>query len=388
MPLPTATQSDGLLNLMQSISRAAGGPPRYAELARWPAERLREARHIVLLLVDGFGQAMLDTMPPDASLRRHVQGTLHSVFPSTTAAAVGTCLTGLAPAAHGLTGWHVRHGTPPRTLAILPLTARESGRSPTPEELDTLLPELFPYPTLFEQLDRRSVVLSPRSIAGSPFNRWHTRGAEPLAHDGIADLCRQTADCLRAAQTPHYVYAYYPEIDSLAHRHGWRSPQVAHALGQFDVAFTGLVEALCGLDVWLIVTADHGFIDCPAERQIAISDHPELAGLLDGPLSGEQRVAYAHVQPGRQHEFATYIKENLAHAIELHASHALIAAGTFGPPPYHPSLHARIGDFTLVMREDWTIKDWLPGERPYRLIGQHGGASIEETTVPLIAVRL
>ena len=388
MPPPLVGRADGLLNLLQSISRACGGPARYPELFALPANRLQEARHIVLLLIDGFGQAMFDTLPANAALRRHFQATLRSVFPSTTAAAVGTCLTGLAPAAHGLTGWHVRHGTPARTLAILPLTAREAGRTPSPEELETLLPELFPYPTLFEQLTSHSIVLSPRNIALSPFNRWHARGAEIVAHDGITDLCRQTAARLHAAQGPEYVYAYYPEIDSLAHRHGWRSPQVARAISQLDAAFADLVDALRGQNVWLIVTADHGFIDCPAERQIVVNDHPAFAALLASPLSGEPRVAYAHVLPRRQDEFAAYIKANLAHAIDLHPSRELIDAGTFGPPPWHPALGARLGDFTLIMREDWTIKDWLPGERPYRLIGQHGGTSAEEMRIPLIAAHL
>ena len=388
MSVPSAEPQRGLLNLMQSIARACGGPARYAELAQLPATRLAEAQHIVLLLVDGLGQNLLATLPPDAALRQYLHATLHSVFPSTTAAAIGTVLSGLAPAAHGLTGWHVRQGTPPRTLAVLPLTAREAGRTPTADELPALLPELFPYPTLFTQLTRHSTVLTPRHIADSPFNRWHTRGAEVVAHDGIADLCAQIPERLRNAQAPHYLYAYHAEIDSLAHRHGWRSAEVRAALRALDAAFATLVDTLRGQDVWLIVTADHGFIDTAAERQIVLDAHPELATLLASPLSGEQRVAYAHVQPGRQAEFARYVHRHLAHAIELHASAELVAAGVFGPPPNHPGLLARVGDFTLLMREDWTLKDWLPGERRFRLIGQHGGMSAGETRIPLIAARL
>ena len=378
----------GLLNLVQSVSRACGGPDRHAELAALPAATLAEARHVVFVLADGLGQALFETLPPDAALRRHWRGRLSSVFPSTTAAAIGTVLTGLAPAAHGLTGWHVRCGTPPRTLAVLPLTAREAEMTPRPEEIEALLPTLFPYPTLFEQLTRRSCVLSPRHIAASPFNRWHTRGAEVLAHDGLADLGLRLAERLRAAEAPEYVYAYHPDIDSLAHRHGWRSPEVASALLAFDAFYARLVDALCGQDVWLIVSADHGFIDSPAGRQIALDEHAELAALLAAPLSGEARLAYAHVRPGRHAEFAAYVERHLAHAVELRPSADLAAAGDFGPPPEHPELRARIGDFSLVMRDDWTIKDWLPNERRYRLIGQHGGTRPEEMYIPLIAARL
>lgn len=36
------------------------------------------------------------------------------------------------------------------------------------------------------------------------------------------------------------------------------------------------------------------------------------------------------------------------------------------------------------MKENYVIKDWLPGERQYRQIGVHGGMSPEEMFVPLI----
>ena len=36
------------------------------------------------------------------------------------------------------------------------------------------------------------------------------------------------------------------------------------------------------------------------------------------------------------------------------------------------------------MQEDWTIKDWLPGEKHYDQPGVHGGCSAAEMFVPLI----
>jgi hypothetical protein len=48
-----------------------------------------------------------------------------SVFPSTTASAITAFMTGLAPAQHGLTGWHMHLDEIDQTLAILPLTPRD-----------------------------------------------------------------------------------------------------------------------------------------------------------------------------------------------------------------------------------------------------------------------
>lgn len=87
----------GLINLMQSVANACGGQvQRYPELHALPAERLSEARHIVLLVADGLGQKMLDTLPGTHHLRRQHLSTMSSVFPSTTASAIPSFMSGLA----------------------------------------------------------------------------------------------------------------------------------------------------------------------------------------------------------------------------------------------------------------------------------------------------
>ena len=40
------------------------------------------------------------------------------------------------------------------------------------------------------------------------------------------------------------------------------------------------------------------------------------------------------------------------------------------------------------MKDNWTIKDWLPGEKRYTMVGVHGGISTNEMRVPLVAVHV
>lgn len=136
------------------------------------------------------------------------------------------------------------------------------------------------------------------------------------------------------------------------------------------------------------MTADHGFIDSPTERVVSLDDHPQLAAMLTRPLCGERRVAYCYVAPEHRAAFETYVRHHLAQCTDLRASGDLIADGWFGPPPFHVKLASRVGDYTLLMKEDWTIKDWLPGEKRYSMLGVHGGVSVDEMRVPLIALRV
>lgn len=134
------------------------------------------------------------------------------------------------------------------------------------------------------------------------------------------------------------------------------------------------------------MTADHGFIDTDESHTVSLEQHPDLADCLTLPLCGEPRVAYCYVRPERVRRFENYVGDRLAPVAELHRSGDLIAQGWFGRGPAHPRLADRIGDYTLLMRDNYVIRDWLPDEARYRQIGVHGGVSAMEMLVPLAVV--
>ena len=372
-----------IVNLMQSIATACGSPQRlYAELSALSAAQLARARHIVLLVVDGLGLRTLLRHSASPHLQRHLLTAMTSVFPSTTASAITTLMTGLAPAQHGLTGWHMHLDEIDQTLSILPLIPRCEPAKASPEELP---PRLFAHQSLCQSLDRDCWVVAPKSIAHSPFNLWHARGAQTAAYGVLSELFACLRNLLQESPQQRYIYAYFPDVDSLSHQYGTDSAQARQALADFDRLFGDLLHQLRGSHTWLLVAADHGFIDSPHRRLIEIDDHPQLAALLSRPLCGERRAAYCYVAADKRPAFETYVRQRLARATHLYPSDRLIAAGWFGPPPYHPRLRSRIGDYTLVMKNNWTIKDWLPDEKRYTMTGVHGGISTYEMRIPLVA---
>ena len=374
----------GIVNLMQSIASACGAVDRpYPPCALLGTEELAIARQIVLIVIDGLGADLLQSLPATSLLRQQQRGTLTPVFPSTTASAIGTFMSGLAPAQHGLTGWHVYLRELARTVAVLPLTPR-GGEALAAEDLP---PRLFTYPSLFQQIKRASTVVSPARIATTPFNAWHARGAQTMPYEGLPAFFAALGDAMQAPQA-QYIYGYFADLDTVSHRFGKYSPAAQRLLAQIDTAFATFVTAQRGRDAWILLTADHGFIDATPEHVICLDDHPVFAALLQHPLSGERRAAYCHVEACHHEAFRRYVAEHFADTMQCVPSHQLIDEGWFGPSPYHAELAARVGDFTLLMKDDWTIKDWLPDERRYTMLGVHGGTSRAEMQVPLVAARV
>ena len=58
----------------------------------------------------------------------------------------------------------------------------------------------------------------------------------------------------------------------------------------------------------------------------------------------------------------------------------------FGLYEPHPRLFERIGDFIIIPKEEYIIKDFLMGEKEKYHIGNHGGLSSQEMYVPLIVI--
>jgi len=374
-----------ILNLVQSIGQACGATTgEYAPLRGLDARALRVASNLVLLVVDGLGLRHLERSGKATALSRYLRGAMTSVFPSTTASAITTIMTGLAPQQHALTGWHIYFSEIDRILASLPMTARDPG--PLPEEVQPLAFRLFGHRPIYADMQRRAHVLAPSHICASPFNRYHSEGAERHAYDGIAGMFQQVTTLLKDGGAPLFIYAYYPQLDALAHSFGIASAEVAACLDLLDQAFSRFVADIRGENTMVLATADHGFIDSPVDRLIELERHPDLAATLARPLCGERRVAYCYVQPDRRADFERYVTSRLSHAAVLHRSADLMGDGWFGPGAPHPKLAGRIGDYALVMKANWTIKDWLPGEKRHAMIGVHGGISAEEMLVPLIAV--
>ena len=185
-----------------------------------------------------------------------------------------------------------------------------------------------------------------------------------------------------------FTYAYWDQLDRVAHEHGVGGEATADELAAIDRAFARLLDIAAGTDTLVVVTADHGFVDVAPERWILLEAHPELARMLVLPLCGEPRTAYCYVRPDCHHDFAAYVGAELADAAVAVASRQLLELRAYGPGPDHPHLARRVGDFALLMRDGWAIRDWLPGEQRHPKIGVHGGASAAELHVPLIVTHL
>jgi len=376
-------QGGSIVNLMASLILGLGGAAYgYAPLRLLDPGRLQQYRTIVLLVVDGLGHELLSRAAAGSALRARLQGRITSVFPSTTATAITTFLTGLAPQQHGLTGWHTWFRELGCVLKVLPTRPRYGGASLSEAGIDAT--HLFGHVPVFDRLSVHSHMIAPRHIAHSDFNHAHRGRAELSDYQTLEQMFELLTGAVRTSGVRSYVYAYWPELDRISHEYGNSSEEAQAHLAELDAGFARFLDRIAGSDCLVIVTADHGIIDTEPAHTIDLDQHPGLAERLVLPLCGEPRVAYCYVQPGQQRDFERYVRKELAASAVLWQSRELIARNYFGFGVRHPRLQQRVGDYTLIMKDNYVIKDWLFGESRYVQVGVHGGLSKQELYVPLV----
>jgi len=369
---------NGFLNLIASLVEARGGRPRHPCLALLPVSEIKGATNIVLVIVDGLGDNYLRAAGAGGAIARHRRSAISAVFPSTTASAITTSFTGASPAEHGLTGWFTYFSEAACVGAPLPFQ-RRGERNP----LGVRPADLFVEAPLFDGLATRSVVVSWRKIIDSAYNVHHCGRAERLAYDDLPGFLEQTVRAVKSGPGRKFVYAYWPEFDALSHQHGVGSAEVRAHFQALDELFGTLLARLAGSDTLLVLTADHGFIDCPPQESVELP--ASLCALLRFPLCGERRVAFCHVR--EEKPFIEKAKEIFKQRADVRPSAELLDEGWFGPGRAHAHFAERIGDVALVMRGRGTVKDWVAGEPRHLHIGNHGGTSEEEMNIPLVVAQ-
>lgn len=374
-----------IVNLVNSILAACDVRNQYDPLPQLDSRKIAEAENIVLIVLDGIGYEYLQEHGKDTIFEQHLKDRITSVFPSTTAACISSFLTGVAPQQHTITGWFLylkEVGTVSKILQFSPRYGGEefSRAGVSPEKI-------FSQRNVAQKITKREAFqITKKSIAYSDYTSILSRGAKTLAYKNLPGFFKKIKKTIKSGKKKKFIYAYWSQFDALCHRYGVQSEQVATHFDELNIGMEKFIQSIHGTNSILIITADHGIIDTEKSKTICINDYPKLMETLALPLCGDPRLAYCYLRPKKVTQFEDFIEKYFSNACELRKSDELIENNFFGLFSPSRKLYDRVGDYTLIMKENYVIKDFLAGEKEKFLIGNHGGVSSKEMFVPLITL--
>ncbi len=375
---------NSIVNLTASIGKLLGvTQDNYEPLQALQALELN-GQPLVMLIVDGLGYSFLK-QHPNSFLHTHLRERITSVFPSTTATAITSFFTGVAPQQHAITGWYTYFKEMGTVAAVLPFTPRYKGECFSAAGISAK--QLIDHDSLLHAPKIPCHIIQPNSLIDTDYSQSLSGKASRHGYGNLAEMFTLIENLARMPQ-PGVIFGYWPELDGLAHAYGIESRQVAHHFQEIDTFCRKSLAPLADSGVKIVITADHGLIDTSKKHTIHLDDHPELAATLTLPLCGEPRCAFCYVRSDQREQFERYVIQKLGFACELKTSSELIEKGYFGNGTPSPRLESRVGEYALLMKGNYTISDRLINEKTFQQTGVHGGLSEQELYVPLITLGL
>jgi hypothetical protein len=245
-----------------------------------------------------------------------------------------------------------------------------------------------PVPSIFRK-GVRAVAVSRDRYQGSGFTRLIYDGADYVAYATASDFALSLVDVLSRPEPPPVVFAYWDDLDVTQHIRGPLPEIIDLELDRVAALLSYVahhLEPRLARRTTLLLTGDHGQVPMAFDHQLIADRDSELLELLARPPSGDRRATYFSARPGRRSELREALEARRAPESHLLEMPEAVEGGLYGPPPFHPELFERLGDFLLLMPSPGGVSYTVPGSRPrgHPMRGAHGGLEPEELLVPLV----
>jgi len=357
-PVRPVYDGPGVASLVPALLGAAD--------ASWLPAPAQRAESVVLLVIDGLGWDALGTHGSSVPTLAALEGrAITTVAPSTTAAALTSIATGVAPSEHGLIGYRVRIDG----HVLNALSWQSDARRP-------------PDPGLVQRREpfrgRDVPVVTKAAFRSTGFTEAHLRGSRLVGWRTVSEIIEHCR--LLVADGEPFVYAYYPGVDEVAHAYGLLDGYYTAELAFADRLVAALLAVLPDTAA-LVVTADHGQVHVGPDGWLPLGPFEELVDAC----SGDGRFRFLHARRGAATDLYDAAKHQHGDHAWVMSRDELLEGGWLGPPP-GPSILRRIGDVVIAPFAPVAIVDrTLPRETG--LVSAHGSLTAAEIEVPLLAGR-
>ena len=321
-------------------------------------------KKIVLIIIDALGYRNFEMLEISEKFPDPIIVT--STFPSTTTTALSSIFTGALPAEHGMLGFILFLKEYGFLTNMIELSPFGYGRDLLRDRMDFSLPVRTIFQTLSE-VGVRSASLIPSNYTRSGLSKMLHAGSKIVGYTSVGDMIVKLVDLSK--EDFSLITAYVPYVDKTGHLESERA-----YTEEASMIMNALEKKLGEIskEVAVLITADHGMMRTPKEKEIWWSPSDEIMEYLDMPPGGERRMMHLYTRDPDL--LADYLEENYGKSgVFLKKEEAIHLFG---------GNHRRIGDVVLIALEDFSF-NFKYRKEEISLSGMHGGLSDFEMLVPI-----
>lgn len=319
-------------------------------------------KNVIVILFDGMGYNLINEKLPNSFLVNNIVKRVTSTCPSTTTSATTAMITGKYPCTHGYLGWDMYYKKENAFVTMFTNKYKDSDE----EYPFNIAEKYFPYKTITDRILEDG--------------KYHSKIVFPIKYEeiynDIDEMFSMIKDNLNIKEK-NYIYAYYMDPDSTLHVNGNDSEETLSILKMINDKCEKFANEI--QDTLLIITADHGHIDCD---YIYLCDYPDLFNLITSNVWLEGRCCSFNVIDKVLFEklFNKYFSEYF----KLMSKGEVIESKLFGFNNENKYFKDSIGDFIALAKGDKIFK-YKRGGHIFK--SNHAGFTEDEMYVPLVMVR-
>lgn len=368
-----------ILNLTNSILKYYGVETKYSGLPKLDEKLQEEYKNIVLIILDGMGEHILNNALPNGFFYNNKIDTITSVTPSTTTAAMTTYFSGKPPIETGWVAMSQYFKEYGRTIEMLKHIDSYTGEKISNTRMDVY--DLVKYTPIYEQIEKASPDVKAYEINPTYCDARSKRNINAdnieLACDAVKSICEN--------KDRNFILVYDDNPDGLLHNYGCKSGEVCEFLYRAENAIKNMCEELKDTNTLVIVSADHGHKDI--ENDYNILDMKEIQDCLIMPASLESRCISFCVKEEKKQEFQNYFRTKLQNEFILYTKEEFIENNLLGNGQKHPKIDDFLGDYIAIAIGSSRIRlgTYLGKEKKEKR-ATHCGLTPNEMEVPLIVI--
>jgi len=376
----------GIINLLSSISNNFGVKHPYKELVDLDSKELKKYKNIVLIVIDGLGYNYL-LKQKNSFLLSNLKSKMTSTFLSTTACANTALIIGYPPQQHALTGWDINLKETGSITKVLPFFAKFGGQNLS--ELGFEIKDIVDCDSMHKNFKCNKYMIIHKNISESPFTKHVSKYMKIISSKSYKNTLNKIEQIVKnKSKKRKFVHAYIEDYDAMAHNDGTTGRNTKKIFLDIDKKIKSLSNSLKGTNTKIIVLADHGFTNTKKSEYIFVEKIQGLSECMSIPLSGEPRVAYLYIRPSKVKDFEKIIKTKLSKYCWCYKSEELIKNNFYGLGKPSKKLFDRVGDYVLIMKGNYCLKDKLANSKkhPKLFKANHAGVTADEMYVPLVLI--
>lgn len=368
-----------VLDVMKTVASLNGVKFKKTEGMKQIDKIIPSKKHMVFILLDGFGYYKLKRLGEDSILKQNNKMKIKTVNPTSTACVLTSLMSASYPSQHGIYGWWDYNKDYDLSYYPLLLEERKTGEKLKDKGISNK--EIYKFESIFNQFKTKVNVYERRDLINSEYTNMFSKKASKYGFYSIKDCFEKVKKNILERETATFNYIYINGLDEASHSNGVDSKEVSEIINAVENG----IKNVANEETSVILIADHGQVDMTS--MMYLNQKTDYTKYFYALPSIDTRMISFFVKNECAKEFEEKFMEEFSQDVILLTKEQAKKINLFGSSSYSEHADKSLGEYiAVVVNNKFLVCDKLMLEDYILTKGNHSGLTKEEITVPFVVI--